>query len=68
MTGVMMHEVADVPVAQTITVNHDNVLQAAKIIQGVLDDERTSILRDLDKLRVIAPGDDVVSAQSARAW
>ena len=53
---------------QTITVNRDNVLAAAKIIQGVLDRESITVLDNLQKLRVRPAGTDPVSVESAEAW
>jgi hypothetical protein len=51
-----------------ITVDHGNVLKAAKIIQDALDNEGTAILGKLSALRVIAPGADPVSVQAAAEW
>lgn len=69
-TGVSLgQELSSVPQTQPgITVNHDNVLRAAKIIQDVLDSEGTQIMGQLSALRVIAPGADPVSVQAAAAW
>jgi hypothetical protein len=57
-----------VPTAANITVNHDNVLQAARIIQNALDTEGEQIHLNLPMLRVIAPGEDQISVQAAAAW
>ncbi|HEX5118772.1 MAG TPA: hypothetical protein VFW65_26615 [Pseudonocardiaceae bacterium] len=57
-----------VPQTSSITVNHDNVLQAARIIQDALDDEGQQILTNLPLLQVIAPGEDQISVQAAQAW
>lgn len=57
-----------VPQTQSITVNHDNVLRAARIIQDVLDGEGQQIRANLPLLRVIAPGEDQISVQAAQAW
>jgi hypothetical protein len=61
-------ELSSVPQTQNITVNKDNVLRAAKIIQDALDNEGQQIRSNLPMLRVIAPGGDVISAQAAAAW
>lgn len=57
-----------VPQTSSITVNHDNVLKAARIIQDALDNEGQQILTNLPLLQVIAPGEDLVSQQAAQAW
>lgn len=57
-----------VPQTQSITVNHDNVLQAAKIIQDALDGEGQQIRANLPLLQVMAPGEDQISVQAAAAW
>jgi hypothetical protein len=57
-----------VPQTQSITVNHDNVLRAAKIIQDALDGEGQQIRANLPLLQVIAPGEDQISVQAAEAW
>jgi hypothetical protein len=57
-----------VPQAQNITVNRDNVLQAAKIIQDLLFNEGKHIVSLFDRLEIIPPGEDPVSIQAARAW
>ncbi|HEY1574937.1 MAG TPA: hypothetical protein VGG05_26655 [Pseudonocardiaceae bacterium] len=57
-----------VPQTSSITVNHDNVLQAARIIQDALDNEGQQILTNLPLLQVIAPGEDQISIQAAQAW
>lgn len=57
-----------VPQAANITVNHDNVLRAATIIQHVLDTEGQQIRANLPNLQVIAPGEDQISVQAAKAW
>src|SRR5437879_2635962 len=61
-------ELSSVPQTQNITVNKDNVLQAAKIIQDVLDNEGQQIRSNLPMLRVIAPGADQISVAAAAAW
>jgi hypothetical protein len=57
-----------IPQAANITVNHDNVLRAAQIIQNALDQEGAHIRASLPMLRVIAPGEDQISVQAAQAW
>lgn len=57
-----------VPQTTNISVNHDNVLQAARIIQNALDNEGQQIRSNLPMLRVIAPGRDQISVQAAQAW
>jgi ribosomal protein L10 len=62
-------ELRSVPqTAASITVNHDNVLQAAKIISDVLVNEGTAIEHDFQNLMVVPPGQDVVSRQAAAEW
>jgi hypothetical protein len=61
-------ELSSVPQTQSITVNKDNVLRAAKIIQDALDNEGQQIRSNLPMLRVIAPGGDQISVQAAAAW
>lgn len=62
-------ELASVPQTQpNITVNHANVLQAARIIQDALDGEGQQIRATLPNLRVLAPGADHISVQAAKAW
>jgi hypothetical protein len=57
-----------IPPTQNIIVNHDNVLKAARIIQDALDNEGNQILAELDQVKFVAPGHDVVSEQAAKAW
>ncbi|HEY0804483.1 MAG TPA: PE domain-containing protein [Pseudonocardiaceae bacterium] len=61
-------DLASVPQTQNITVNHENVLKAAKIIQDALDNEGQQIRTNLPQLRVIAPGADQISVEAAKAW
>ena len=61
-------ELASVPQTQSIAVDRDNVLQAAKIIQDALDTEGQTIRANLPLLRVIAPGADQISVEAAAAW
>lgn len=57
-----------VPQTTDISVDHENVLQAARIIQSALDVEGQQIRNTLPLLQVIAPGEDQISIQAAQAW
>jgi hypothetical protein len=61
-------ELQSVPQTQSIMVDRDNVLRAAKIIQDALDNEGQTIRANLPMLRVIAPGADTISVEAAAAW
>lgn len=62
-------ELSSIPqTAASITVNHDNVLQAAKIINDVLNNEGRNIQQNLSRLSVAPPAQDVVSVQAAVQW
>jgi ribosomal protein L10 len=62
-------ELSSIPqTAASITVNHDNVLQAAKIINDVLNNEGRNIQQNLSRLSVAPPAQDVVSVQAALQW
>jgi hypothetical protein len=67
-TGTGLGAEMTVPQTQSITVNHENVLQAARIIQNALDGEGQQIRANLPLLQVIAPGEDQISVQAAAAW
>jgi hypothetical protein len=67
-TGAGLGAELGVPPTSNITVNHDNVLQAARIIQAALDGEGQQIRSNLPQLKVIAPGEDQISVQAAQAW
>ncbi|HJP77081.1 MAG TPA: hypothetical protein VJ914_22625 [Pseudonocardiaceae bacterium] len=54
--------------AASITVNQDNVLQAAKIISDVLNNEGRNIQQNLARLSIAPPAQDVVSVQAAHQW
>lgn len=54
--------------AASITVNQDNVLQAAKIISDVLNNEGRNIQQNLARLSIAPPAQDVVSVQAAQQW
>jgi ribosomal protein L10 len=62
-------ELSSVPqTAASITVNQDNVLQAAQIINDVLNNEGRNIQQNLARLAVAPPAQDVVSVQAAQQW
>ncbi|HEX4224847.1 MAG TPA: hypothetical protein VHZ97_20940 [Pseudonocardiaceae bacterium] len=62
-------ELASVPqTAASITVNQDNVLQAARIINDVLNNEGRDIQQNLARLAIAPPAQDVVSVQAAQQW
>jgi hypothetical protein len=67
-TGAGLGVELTVPQTQNITVNHENVLRAARIIQDALDGEGQQIRANLPLLQVIAPGEDQISVQAAAAW
>ncbi|HEX7661921.1 MAG TPA: hypothetical protein VF444_20845 [Pseudonocardiaceae bacterium] len=57
-----------VPQVANITVDKDNVLQAASIIQNAMDGEGTHISNALRELRIAPPGADPVSLRAAEIW
>jgi ribosomal protein L10 len=62
-------ELSSVPqTAASITVNQSNVLQAAKIINDVLNNEGRNVQQNLARLSVAPPAQDVVSVQAAEQW
>jgi ribosomal protein L10 len=62
-------ELASVPQnSANITVNQSNVLQAAKIVNDVLNNEGRDIQQNLALLSVAPPAGDVVSVQAAQQW
>jgi len=62
-------ELASVPQSSAnITVNQANVLQAAKIINDVLNNEGRDIQQNLARLTVAPPAQDVISVQAAQQW
>lgn len=61
-------EIASVPIASDIKVEPDKLLQAARIIQDVLDTHGEWVLRRLDELTIDAPGHDRMSTKAAKAW
>ncbi|MEV4311736.1 hypothetical protein [Actinocrispum sp. NPDC049592] len=56
------------PPNATLTVNHDNVLAAAKIIQTQIDALDDMLRNKAPTLVVDAAADDPVSQDAARAW
>jgi hypothetical protein len=52
----------------TFTVNRDNVLAAARIIDSQADDLKETLIAATDGLRIEPPGEDEVSIRMARAW
>jgi hypothetical protein len=56
------------PASATLTVNHDNVMAAAKIIQTQID-TLTDVFREHGHALFVEPAaDDPVSSDAARAW
>lgn len=67
--GGLSGELSAIPqTAASITVNKDNVLQAAKIISDVLNSEGRDIQQNLARLSIAPPAQDVVSVQAAQQW
>ena len=67
--GGLSGELSAVPqTAASITVNSGNVLQAAKIINDVLNSEGRDIQQNLARLSIAPPAQDVVSMQAAQQW
>ena len=67
--GGLSGELSAVPqTAASITVNSGNVLQAAKIINDVLNSEGRNIQQNLARLSIAPPAQDVVSVQAAQQW
>lgn len=56
------------PRVRGLSINHDNVLHACKIIQDVLDNEGAAIKKHLGDIKAIAPGNDPISKQIAQKW
>lgn len=52
----------------TFTVNRDNVLAAARIIDSQAQELRETLKETIAGLRVEPPGEDEVSVRVARAW
>jgi hypothetical protein len=52
----------------TFTVNRDNVLAAAKIIESQADSLQDLWTESVGRLRIDPPGDDDVSARMSLAW
>ena len=64
----MLDSVPAMPASATLTVNHDNVLAAAKIIQTQIDALRDVFQQYAPTLRVDPAAGDPVSTDAARAW
>ncbi len=56
------------PPNATLTVNHDNVLAAAKIIQTQIDALSDAFSQNAPALRIDNSAEDPVSRDAARAW
>ncbi|MET0133640.1 MAG: hypothetical protein ABW215_08595 [Kibdelosporangium sp.] len=56
------------PAGETLTVNHDNVLAAAKIIQTQIDALMDTVDAHKFALRIEQPANDPVSVDVALAW
>jgi hypothetical protein len=67
-TTAVTAELTSVPQINSITVNHDNVLQAAHVLSTVLAQHGTVIEQNMTNLRVDPPGRDVISVQAAVEW
>lgn len=52
----------------TFTVNHENVLAAAKIVEAQADALQEKVRSIRQDLRIEPPGDDYVSTRMALAW
>jgi PE family len=62
-------ELASVPQTQSsITVNHDNVLQAAQVISQILQENGSQIAAQLPYLEVAPAAKDPVSVAAAAQW
>ncbi|GAB3912314.1 hypothetical protein ACFQ1S_11780 [Kibdelosporangium lantanae] len=64
----MLDAVPTMPANATLTVNHDNVLAAAKIIQTQIDALHDTVQQNWFSLDVDEVGTDIVSRDAARAW
>jgi hypothetical protein len=66
--GALLDSVPTGPTSATLTVNHDNVLAAAKIIQTQID-SLNDVIREHGRFLFIEPAAaDPVSTDAARAW
>ena len=59
---------SSVPPAAGITVNHENVLRAARVLADVLADEGAAVVQEVQYLTIAPPGNDVVSVRAADEW
>lgn len=64
----LMTGVPTLPASATVTVNHDNVLAAAKIIQSQIDALKDVFSQNRNALNIEPAADDLVSLDAARAW
>jgi hypothetical protein len=64
----LMTGIPTLPASATLTVNHDNVLAAAKIIQSQIDALNDVFTTNAPNLRIDNSADDLVSRDAARAW
>ncbi len=63
-----LEKVAKAVNSGTFTVNQENVLAAARIIDAQADSLREKVRDIEDDLTVVAPGNDEVSLLTAQAW
>jgi hypothetical protein len=63
-----LEKVAKAVNSGTFTVNQENVLAAARIIDAQADSLREKVRDIEDDLTVVAPGNDEVSLRTAQAW
>jgi hypothetical protein len=64
----LLNGVPTMPASATVTVNHDNVLAAAKIIQTQIDTLKEVFSQNRHSLNIEPAADDLVSIDAARAW
>jgi hypothetical protein len=64
----LLNSVPTMPASATVTVNHDNVLAAAKIIQAQIDALNDVFTMNAPNLRIDNSAEDPVSKDAARAW
>ncbi|TCO64883.1 hypothetical protein [Actinocrispum wychmicini] len=66
--GTMLDAIPTTPAGATLTVNHDNVLAAAKIIQTQIEALKDIVHANRQDLIVDPAAEDLVSRDAARAW
>jgi len=64
----LLDSVPTMPASATLTVNHDNVLAAAKVIQTQIDSLMEVFKQHAPALAVEPSAEDPVSTDAARAW